>query len=708
MQSTAENESIQPEHEEHSEQNATDHPPHRHRRWLSVVQTLTLITVLLLATYNHALIGASPAQTTATPWLVESEPFEPLAPCDQGGFRIHTGYDINGNDILDEGERQDTTVLCHGLRGLSGPQGQAGESGDNAPIQLVSTEQVPPQNMTCPEGGMLMKSGLDHNEDGGLDEDEIISEAVLCNGIVGQDGSNGTHGIDGAQGVGALVDKVPAPSYICADGFLIRFGVDDGTGEGMANNDVLEVDEVRESLNFCFEPLRSERVTDLLAGTGNSMTGGCDSAVWSNGLEGLMFAGNDGINGCELHLHRPGPNMTAMVVDLHVNGDAMPGRDLGLHTLHDGNLVVFDATDGSNGRTLWVSDGTENGTRSLGPVEATPPRPWADGLLFQSPTNDLLWTNGTDLRAWTSLPAWTTAQQQAVVTNLSGLDHIGQAWLHTDQQAVWFSASDSSGDVEPYRLDLDGTLTSWAINAFGSSQLANLLTVENDVLAAASRGGVKQVLRLHDNGSHTWLTSIAPTSGDTKMGEGMGLHLIGDNLIFDAQTVDGEPRLWTSNLANGITVQLSSTILAPGAQVGVANTGERLLFDCLTASTGLETCFTDGTPLGSRVVHDLTPGLMSSDVRAVAAVGEGWLVVSDGVVNGSAHGVSLWVVEGEAMRPMYNPWPGNGNSSAALTYGQLIIGPTQAWMIAHNGVHGHEWHRWSHGELSDDWIILHR
>ena len=357
---------------------------------------------------------------------------------------------------------------------------------------------------------------------------------------------------------------------------------------------------------------------------------------------------------------------------------------------------------------MWVSDGTENGTRSLGPVEATPPRPWADGLLFQSPTNDLLWTNGTDLRAWTSLPDWTTAQQQAVVTNLSGLDHIGQAWLHTDQQAIWFSASDSSGDVEPYRLDLDGTLTSWAINAFGSSQLANLLTVENDVLAAASRGGVKQVLRLHDNGSHTWLTSIAPTSGDTKMGEGMGLHLIGDNLIFDAQTVDGEPRLWTSNLANGITVQLSSTILAPGAQVGVANTGERLLFDCLTASTGLETCFTDGTPLGSRVVHDLTPGLMSSDVRAVAAVGEGWLVVSDGVVNGSAHGVSLWVVEGEAMRPMYNPWPGNGNSSAALTYGQLIIGPTQAWMIAHNGVHGHEWHRWSHGELSDDWIILHR
>jgi ELWxxDGT repeat protein len=234
------------------------------------------------------------------------------------------------------------------------------------------------------------------------------------------------------------------------------------------------------------------------------------------------------------------------------------------------------------------------------------------------------------------------------------------------------------------------------------------LSVENDVLAAASRGGVKQVLRLHDNGTHTWITSIAPASGDTRLGEGMGLHLIGNNLIFDAETVAGEPRLWTSNLANGITLQLSSSILAPGAQVGVANTGTRLMFDCLTASTGLETCMTDGTPQGSRVVHDLTPGLMSSDVRAIASVGDGWLVVSDGMINGSSQGVSLWVVEGEAMRPAYNPWTGSGNSSAALTYGQLVVGPTQAWMIAHDGVHGHEWHRWSHGELSDDWIVIRR
>ena len=138
---------------------------------------MTLVTVLLLATYNHALIGAAPDQTTATPWLVESEPFEPVAPCNQGGYHIHTGFDINGNDVLDEGERQDTTAICHGLRGLSGPQGQAGDSGEHAPIQLVSTEAISLQNSTCPEGGMMMHSGLDHNENDVLDEDEVVVAA---------------------------------------------------------------------------------------------------------------------------------------------------------------------------------------------------------------------------------------------------------------------------------------------------------------------------------------------------------------------------------------------------------------------------------------------------------------------------------------------------------------------------------------------------
>ena len=63
----------QPDHE-----SAT--PQHQHRRWLTVVQSLTLITVLLLSAYNHALLNRTPEGTVATPWLVQSEPFQSEPP----------------------------------------------------------------------------------------------------------------------------------------------------------------------------------------------------------------------------------------------------------------------------------------------------------------------------------------------------------------------------------------------------------------------------------------------------------------------------------------------------------------------------------------------------------------------------------------------------------------------------------------------------
>ena len=89
MQTTAGNETNRPEHEAQSEQASPDHPPHRHRRWLAVVQTMTLITVLLLATYNHASSAQRPDQTTATPWLVESEPLSPLRRATKAAITSH-------------------------------------------------------------------------------------------------------------------------------------------------------------------------------------------------------------------------------------------------------------------------------------------------------------------------------------------------------------------------------------------------------------------------------------------------------------------------------------------------------------------------------------------------------------------------------------------------------------------------------------------
>ena len=695
---------------ERQNEQQNERPPRR-LTLMTVIQVVAIITALIFAAYNNALIDALPDQTTPEAQgqlLVESEPFAPLAPCNEGGVRLTTGTDVNGNGVLETGEAQASTVVCNGLRGLSGPQGQPGLNGEDALTSLLFSEALPVGNATCPAGGTTFTAGEDLDIDGQLNEAETTTNITLCNGLVGLNGADGLPGADGLTGASALVDKVLAPRYVCLDGFIVRFGVDNGRGEGTANNGVLEVDEVDETLNFCFSPLRSERITDILQGAGNSASNGCEAGSWLNDRGLFVFAATNGSSGCELFAHDGEANATEMVVDLHPNGDASPGRDLGIHALPGGHGAVFDATDGVDGRQLWFTDGTATGTRALGSVEMEPPVAWNNGLLFHSPTGDLLWTNGSELRPWTDQPQWNASQRNGLGTAMSSWSQLGAAWLHGGSQGLWLSATDALGEVEPVFVAMDASVTSWDVNPTGSASLTHLLDDGTDLYAVGVRGAVKQVLHLSANGSMQWLTAIAPSSGDTSMGEGMGLHRIGDNLVYDAVVSSNEARVWTTNLANGITVQLSTELLAPGAQVGVANNGERLLFDCITATRGTELCVTDATPLGTRVLHEFVPGALPADLRGIRTIGDGWLVVADGEVDGAPVGTSLWTVQGDTVRMVYNPRPGPSTSSEALTYGDLIVAPEVAFVLANDGTSGHEWHRWSHGELSDDWIVIHR
>ena len=67
MQASTENEVYeQPPLDEQPNHEGATHQ-HQHRRWLTVVQSLTLITVLLLSAYNHALLNQTAERTAATP-----------------------------------------------------------------------------------------------------------------------------------------------------------------------------------------------------------------------------------------------------------------------------------------------------------------------------------------------------------------------------------------------------------------------------------------------------------------------------------------------------------------------------------------------------------------------------------------------------------------------------------------------------------------
>jgi len=101
--------------------------------------------------------------------------------CLQGGFLVETGVDRNANSKLDTDEVTSQSYVCNGKRENSnGPQ-----------ISLVSTSPEPSGD-NCAQGGVLFETGIDLNSNSVLDKNEVASTSYLCNGLNGTDGKDGT------------------------------------------------------------------------------------------------------------------------------------------------------------------------------------------------------------------------------------------------------------------------------------------------------------------------------------------------------------------------------------------------------------------------------------------------------------------------------------------------------------------------------------
>ena len=84
--------------------------------------------------------------------------------CPQGGILVETGIDENGNGQLDDSEVDSSEKLCNGQNGLSA---------------LIDFEDEP-AGANCPYGGTRIKSGMDSNGNGVLDDSEISDNRYVC------------------------------------------------------------------------------------------------------------------------------------------------------------------------------------------------------------------------------------------------------------------------------------------------------------------------------------------------------------------------------------------------------------------------------------------------------------------------------------------------------------------------------------------------
>lgn len=230
--------------------------------------------------------------------------------------------------------------------------------------------------------------------------------------------------------------------------------------------------------------------------------------------------------------------------------------------------IYFQATDGSNGKELWKSDGTESGTVMLKDIAA--------GNLDSSPSPFIQFGN----------KLYFTAN-----------DHINgnELWV-TDGTAA-------------------GTTMFKNINPSGDSYPRYLTVFNNRLFFMADNGTNGRELWSSDGteAGTTMFYDITPGSGHTGI---FGMGVCGNQLFFSAEIDQGGTELWVSNGTTAGTMPFMD--INTGANSSNPRTftpfGNKLLFFAKTDANGDEPWITDGTTAGTTLLKDIIPGTASSGI----------------------------------------------------------------------------------------------
>jgi hypothetical protein len=194
--------------------------------------------------------------------------------CANGGVVFETGVDANKNGVLDDNEvsAEETMVVCEGDQI---PDGDA----------IRREDPFPEGQNGCPDGGLAIHIGLDENGNDKLDDAEIDSTEIVCN-------SELPHAVLSRTTVVAVGS--PDCRY---GGQRIEAGIDDGAGDGKADDDVLADGEVDTSYLDCNAnpPAPVDEITPPEGDPGTAvidMPGGPALTGSTGGYGGTMSAEN--------------------------------------------------------------------------------------------------------------------------------------------------------------------------------------------------------------------------------------------------------------------------------------------------------------------------------------------------------------------------------------------------------------------------------
>jgi hypothetical protein len=105
--------------------------------------------------------------------------------CESGGTAVHTGADLDDDDVLDDSEIETTRYVCDPPPPVSAPE--------------LSELVIEPAGAHCVAGGSVLHTGHDDDGDGRLDAEEIEDREYRCGGVL-----VGDYTIDSQEAADAL------------------------------------------------------------------------------------------------------------------------------------------------------------------------------------------------------------------------------------------------------------------------------------------------------------------------------------------------------------------------------------------------------------------------------------------------------------------------------------------------------------------------
>ena len=515
--------------------------------------------------------------------------------------------------------------------------------------------------------------------------------------------------------------------------FIIT-GYDDGNGNGIAGNGLLEDDEiVYESSEspYCSGPDAMHLLKDIYDGPSSpyiSNTYSTNCLYTGNGAGNFQIDqsppsslninyGSD-ISACG-SMPFDGVNYYEVGFGAAYFGDYLDYRlnDVLIESMNFNNKILFSASDVLHGNELWVTDGSEEGTMMVSDINPGSSSSTLNFLLeFENKVyftaND--GTHGQELWVTDGTELGTHMVKETNLNGNSGIYNI----VEFNNKMIFAADSqiDTPTGVTDFGTELwisDGTESGTMLLADINPGSSNGADSFSSLYTYAIMDGNLYFRAWNDvNGSELYVTdgtptgtgmlvNIAPDDVEKLSSDPSYFQVIGDKFFFTADNGTTGDELWISDgtkegtsFVKEIVNYTSSTGYNYGIDGPFYPLGDKIIWseDNWNTSTadsdGVELWISDGTEEGTHMIKDVNPGTGDGVMSwgGIILYEDKYYFQGDNGVNGT----ELWVTDGtsEGTTMVKDIAQGTGSSSPSLLDVEIYEG--KMYFYADDGVNGNE------------------